>query len=608
VIEAGSIPIFAGGYSSPNPTIAGYVPNVDSEIRRNNGEWPFAWLGMSSPGNSLPSGYNANFSNWEMVRKNGYENKSGCRVLVTGNIWGDVDNSGSQFGAGIALDVRNSSNGLGNSNYQAEFCDGTVVSNIIRNNGSGPVFQNSAYLQGGGVGLQEQRVLFGNNLMYNQGQNNYQNTSSSGMEMSGAGGTWQGFVTESGDGKHAVFQAICNADDIQQAPLGTVGGCPGQILASVVTFGGGSCVAPATITFGTPNVVGGNHATGTLACSGSSFVLTMTNFGTGYTSAATATVTCASCPSLPTVTVTPLTLSNYVPVSSSTGFLVFDIVPGQPVPITQCQTSALNTVGTTLYQTNTYLPSAAGPGASTGSAPWSGSYNTAGVTVTVPWVAPPGLSDTSGYCKLTTIQGGPGSNIEWTHNTVIADSLHQITAGNSINNIISTGPNFQTDVLFQNSIFVGGVDGWCNSPVGCGNSSIAFDFDTVNSATIDHLVWAPNSGTMVSTPYTAFGLNPLFPVSSPVMYFPTSSWCSGATPTSACIGFSGGMNASSMPLTLPDYHNFVLRPDSTFYAGNSEGASDGASMGANISAIDAAQVQGTYVCQSACGTPGPFHD
>jgi hypothetical protein len=67
------------------------------------------------------------------------------------------------------------------------------------------------------------------------------------------------------------------------------------------------------------------------------------------------------------------------------------------------------------------------------------------------------------------------------------------------------------------------------------------------------------------------------------------------------------MNASSMPLTLPDYHQFELRSDSVFYAGGSEGASDGTSMGANIPAIDGAQTESTYVCRTPCGL-GPFHD
>ncbi len=607
VIESGSIPIFAGGYSAPNPSIFGYVPNCDSEIRRNNGEWPFAWLGLSSPGNPIPAGYNPNFGNWDMVRKNGYENKSACRIVVEGNIFGGLDNSGSQEGAAIALDVRNSSNGLGNANYQATLQDVTISKNIFRHYCSGPVFQNSGYLQGGGVAYQEQRILFSNNLLYDQGQNNYQCTTASGMEMNGTGGTWQGFVTILGDGEHARFTAICNADDIQQTPIGTVGGCPGQILPSGVMLVGGSCSGRPTITFGTPNIAGGNHATGRLTCSGTSFVLTMTNYGTGYTSAATATVTCPWCASLPTVTVAPLTLSNYVPVSNSIGFEVFDIVPGQPVAITQCQNRAFNTVGVQLYQNDTYLPETIGPSAWLGSAAWSGSFDAAGVSVTFPLWGNPGTSELSGYCKLTTIQGGPGNNIQWIHNTVVSNSLHQITAANGINNIISDGPNFQTQALIQNSIFVGGSDGWCNNPIGCGNPTIAFDFDTLNTATIDHLVWPGPS--LVDIPYTAFGVNPLFPVASPTMYFPGYSFCAGPAPTSECVGFVGAMNVSSMPLNLGDYHGYELMTGSAFKSGDPQHKhQDGTDMGPNIPEIDSAMTQNVFVCPYYCGQQGPYPD
>jgi hypothetical protein len=301
-----------------------------------------------------------------------------------------------------------------------------------------------------------------------------------------------------------------------------------------------------------------------------------------------------------------LTLSNYVPVSNSTGFEVLNIVPGQPVAITQCQNPAMNTVGTTLWQSDTYLPSAAGPPSSGGSAAWSGAFSTGGVTVTFPLAGTPGASDASGYCKITTIQGGPGNNLQWVHNTVISNALHQITAGNGINNIISDGPNFQTETLIQNSIFVGGMDGWCNNPIGCGNPSIAFDFDTLNSATIDHLVW-PGPG-LVDTPYTAFGLNPFFPSASPSMYFPTDSYCTGSASTSSCVGFIGAMNASSMPLNLSDYHSFGLRSDSSFYAGNSEAASDATSMGPNISIVDLDQTLNMFVCPYVCGSPGPYPD
>ena len=68
------------------------------------------------------------------------------------------------------------------------------------------------------------------------------------------------------------------------------------------------------------------------------------------------------------------------------------------------------------------------------------------------------------------------------------------------------------------------------------------------------------------------------------------------------------MFAILMPLTMPNYHNFALRPDSVFHSGGSQQASDGTDMGANITAIDTAQTQNLFVCPISCIGPGPFRD
>ncbi len=59
-----------------------------------------------------------------------------------------------------------------------------------------------------------------------------------------------------------------------------------------------------------------------------------------------------------------------------------------------------------------------------------------------------------------------------------------------------------------------------------------------------------------------------------------------------------------MPLTLADYHGYELRSDSPYY----HAASDGSDIGAIIPTLDTAQTTTTYVCASACGSPGPFPD
>jgi hypothetical protein len=207
------------------------------------------------------------------------------------------------------------------------------------------------------------------------------------------------------------------------------------------------------------------------------------------------------------------------------------------------------------------------------------------------------------------MQGLPQTWI-WDHNTSIANSSSALSPGNAYGNNVTDGPNFQQNALLRDSIFLGG--GWVGS-LGEGTPVEKFNYD-ITSMSADHLVWP----TRTASHYTEYGNNPSYPdtagcagagCSPPTtMYFPTTPYCTGATSTSACVGFTGAMSASSMPLTLPDYHGFELRSDSIFSAGQSGDASDGTAMGANIPAIDAAQTQTRYVCSSYCGATGPYPD
>lgn len=90
--------------------------------------------------------------------------------------------------------------------------------------------------------------------------------------------------------------------------------------------------------------------------------------------------------------------------------------------------------------------------------------------------------------------------------------------------------------------------------------------------------------------------------------FSSSANCTRPTPPSNCVGFAGMMNTGTFSITFSDYHNFTLLSNTVFAAGQNEGASDGLSMGTNISAIDSAQTQKTFVCRHACGTSGLFPD
>lgn len=129
----------------------------------------------------------------------------------------------------------------------------------------------------------------------------------------------------------------------------------------------------------------------------------------------------------------------------------------------------------------------------------------------------------------------------------------------------------------------------------------------------DHMVFPGRNKNI----YTEYGNNPSFPdlagctgvgCNPPTtMYFPATSYCTGAVPDATCIGFIGAMSAVSMPLVLNDYHQFALLSTSVFAPSGVSPASDGTAMGANIPAIDVAQTQTLYVCGSPCGS-GPFPD
>ncbi len=79
------------------------------------------------------------------------------------------------------------------------------------------------------------------------------------------------------------------------------------------------------------------------------------------------------------------------------------------------------------------------------------------------------------------------------------------------------------------------------------------------------------------------GVNP--PVT---LTFPSTTVCSGATATAACVGMSSMMNGAAFDSNDADYHNYQLVPSSVYKAGHGNAADDGTDLGADIGAIDAA--------------------
>jgi hypothetical protein len=251
------------------------------------------------------------------------------------------------------------------------------------------------------------------------------------------------------------------------------------------------------------------------------------------------------------------------------------------------------------------IPTQRAPLATSASAPWNGTPSASNLTVSFPSTITG--TDNGGFCTISTLQGGP-FNFTLQHMTQVTDNPGPALTSN---NAPSGGFNFQTNAGIIDSILLGG-NGWLGGSVTEGTQTETLNYDATTMSA-HHLVW-PGA---VASNYTEYGNNAIFPDSSgctgagchnPVtMYFPATTFCGGATATSACVGFAVAMSASSMPLTLPDYHNFALVSSSLFRAGGTQQASDGTDMGANIPAIDAAQTLNQYVCATACGS-GPFPD
>lgn len=563
-VECCSIAMISGGFSGSGPPILGLIPHSDVEERRNRFTFPWSWLGVGTiSGNS--HGWNGS----SIVRKNADELKVGQRILRAGNILEDVDNSGAQGGVMFDDKAENSSTGFG-TNYLDTTTDLNEIYNIYRNGCMDMETVRSLNFAGVGGGSTAvlNRINIAYSLWYNQSPSNFGCTGiNTGILLNSGGLEWQGTVTENAEGTGATFVANCSADE---------GGCIGQIASATVT----GCTGAGTLTFSAPNLTGGFPASGTY---NASCVATITVPGSGYTS-----VTVTSTTGTATATI------NATSTAPTTGAQVLNINPGDPVSIRQCSSvTAFN--GATKSVNGKTVPSAIGPLATVGSATWTGTPTTGNLTVSYPWTATASASDSAGYCKLTNVQGGP-ENLSFTHNTVVSANVGADFITSGVNNVAQPpgGPNYALQNNLLNNILIGGTFG--NSVVtGGANGMIGFDFDT-SSLTLSHNALPGQSS------FTAFGNNPFSPISSPATFVPANSYCTGASPTSACIGFAGSeyYSASSLVIAPADYHDLALNAASSFAAGNADQASDGTNLGANIASLDTYQTLNQY--------PGFFPD
>jgi hypothetical protein len=105
------------------------------------------------------------------VRKNAHEYKFSERVVLDGNIFENVDDSGAQNGTVISFKTEQTSGGSLGANYWTTQDNTTVTNNIGRNSCNGPSLgdrSDAGGSNGGGVSLPAQSYLIQNNLFYNE--------------------------------------------------------------------------------------------------------------------------------------------------------------------------------------------------------------------------------------------------------------------------------------------------------------------------------------------------------------------------------------------------------------------------------------------------------
>ena len=315
------------------------------------------------------------------------------------------------------------------------------------------------------------------------------------------------------------------------------------------------------------------------------------------------------------------------------GYEVMDMNAGDPAGVINCSgasASSLNLATKSWGASEPYpWPTSVQAHVTPTGAPaaWNGTYRSSNTIVTYTWPTSGNPGDTSGTCTLTNSEGGP-SNLIINHMTFITDATQTVGEGPSL----AQGPQFTANHVFTNSILTtgGGTQAaWANSVLASseGNPTETFDYD-VASMNDSYLVWTgtvSGSGRTASKYYEYPNNSILFTdllcnSSSPgysggppascnapnSMYFPATAYCTGSSPTSACVGFTGAMSLSSgpMPLTLADYHQFELLSGSSFH----NAAQDGTDMGVYIPGLDTAlTTSSAFVCPRSC-TGSPFQD
>ncbi len=161
-IEGTSVGSLCGGWAVAIP-ISEFVTCQDMEDRANRYTYPYSWMLAAQAGFKPNGGVNG------YVRKNAHEYKIGQRVLLDGNIFENVDQTGAQNGTNFSFKTAQTSGGAAGTNYWTTLDNVTVTNNIGRNACNGPSLgdRSTGVGNGGGVDLGTKLISVSNDLIYN---------------------------------------------------------------------------------------------------------------------------------------------------------------------------------------------------------------------------------------------------------------------------------------------------------------------------------------------------------------------------------------------------------------------------------------------------------
>jgi hypothetical protein len=569
--EGASIGAFCGGYGSSLSDFA--MLCTDVEDRGNRYTYAYSWM------TAYQNGFLPNNGSQGYVRKNASELKTALRYLRDGNIYENVDDSGAQNGTAFTAKVAQCNGGLTCNNYFLSTTNITMTNLIYRRTCNGPSLGDPGELiDGGGVSLGVQNVLFQNNLGYNIGS----------FIQGHCSGTAPTYAIRVGPGEQSWSCA---------ASSGTVSAGLTPITLVCTSETGGEQL----------DMVNGDPVV-TAECSDSTFDTPTTSIG----------------PSAYGTSPTSLTLSyNLAGATASESGVSCTFVTGTGKPY---YVSLLH---------NTFVAQEAN------SSPAvciydSYSTKTSGIPFPQPFyfmknqtiqnnlcatfgdesTQSQGLFDETGEGTRPEITSRDRNTFNFNYDVFASSSLHGTVdcLGTTCTLVSGDAPNAQGARMRDGLVLINGT---------------AYGPPTAVSATSFTLPAGSNPGTATGATYlwadyTEYGGANTGDQPPVTVSFPAAVNCSTDDPTvladtgvPACVGMVGAMSTSFFPDDLGDWNQYRLchlgdsacNNSASFYAaGNVHQAADGTDLGFDPTMTNAAETSTLYQCRTSCGSTGPYPD